>query len=69
MSRDLEKSLERRSLDFNSVSMAWKRELESRKRVADLGKRFDMMYKSMLTFNTPTLVAVIGILLKMILAP
>ena len=38
-------------------------------RVAGLDKRVDMMFKFMLMLNTPILVAVIGILLKMILAP
>ena len=38
-------------------------------RVAGLDKRVDMMFKFMLMLNTPILVAVIGILLKMVLAP
>ena len=38
-------------------------------RVAGLDKRIDMVFKFMLMLNTPILVAVIGILLKMILTP
>lgn len=38
-------------------------------RITGLDKRFDMMFKFMLMLNTPILVAVIGILLKMVLAP
>ena len=37
--------------------------------VAGLGKCFDMMFRFMLAFNIPILVAVIEILLKMVLAP
>ena len=50
--------------------MAWKRELESRKReLFGLEKRFNMMFKLMLALNTPILVAVTGILLKIVLTP
>ena len=38
-------------------------------RVSRLEERVDMMFKFMLAFNTPILVAVIGILLKMVLTP
>ena len=38
-------------------------------RVAGLDKRVDMVFKFMLMLNTPILIAVIGILLKMILTP
>ena len=38
-------------------------------RVGSLDKRVDVTFKFMLAFNTPILVAVIGILLRMVLAP
>ena len=38
-------------------------------RVVGLDKRVDMLFKFMLMLNTPILVAVIGILLKMVLTP
>jgi len=69
-SKNSKENSERKSQDSNNVSMAWKRELESRKReLFGLEKRFNMMFKLMLALNTPILVAVTGILLKIVLTP
>ena len=38
-------------------------------RVSSLDKRVDMVFRFMLMLNTPILIAVIGILLKMVLTP
>ena len=51
------------------VSRSEERITRVEERIDGLDKRVDVMFKFMLAFNTPILVAVIGILLRMVLAP